>query len=59
MPPGMAQSLGPDVPFTMLSGSEVFSLSVRLPLAVVSDYYPFVSSHPAGMTRFAPLEITR
>lgn len=26
---GMAQSLGPDVPFTMLSGSEVFSLSVR------------------------------
>ncbi|KAL7411971.1 TIP49 C-terminus-domain-containing protein [Mrakia frigida] len=25
---GMAQSLGPDVPFTMLSGSEVFSLSM-------------------------------
>jgi hypothetical protein len=27
--PGMAQSLGADVPFTMLSASEVFSLSVR------------------------------
>ena len=26
--PGMAQALGPDVPFTMLAASEVFSLSM-------------------------------
>ena len=26
--PGMAQTLGPDVPFTMISASEVYSLSM-------------------------------
>lgn len=34
---GMAQSLGPDVPFTMLSASEVFSLAVRVPLPARSE----------------------
>ncbi len=28
LPPGMAQTLGPDVPFTMIAASEVFSLSM-------------------------------
>lgn len=28
LPSGMAQTLGPDVPFTMIAASEVFSLSM-------------------------------
>ena len=35
---GMAQSLGPDVPFTMLASSEVFSLEMSKPEALTQAF---------------------
>jgi DNA helicase TIP49 (TBP-interacting protein) len=34
----MAQTLGTDVPFVMLTASEVFSLEVRVDITRSSDY---------------------
>lgn len=35
---GMAQALGPDVPFTMLAGSEIYSLEMSKPEALIQAF---------------------
>ncbi|KFZ04511.1 hypothetical protein V502_10096, partial [Pseudogymnoascus sp. VKM F-4520 (FW-2644)] len=43
---GMAQSLGPDVPFTMLTSSEIFSIEMQVKLLEYSDLLARLEERP-------------